>query len=302
MLKLCIINYFKSFKYIFTPLGTMFLGLLLGLSVLIPGTIVALDSLINEVKELGEGVNLDFGKLWEQLREAITALNWDNPGDAFQIMLSSEWINEVIMESLNLILGSDFSMFSEQLQRIIDTFVSSMGTLFFILIFFFIIGFIIGFILTRFFIRRNIAKRTLWKWFLSVLINAALSVGMVFGVIIFYSFWKPSAVFSALLLLIIQSVLSLIGAYYLYAYKKVKLTNVLNIKNTGFYLLGNTLILILSIIFSLIALLINGMMGAFVALAIFEILLCVMTMNAESYVQNLMKKMGFNPLNSEKNA
>lgn len=278
----------------------MFLGLLLGLSVLIPGTIVALDSLINEVKELGEGVNLDFGKLWEQLRVAITALNWDNPGDAFQIMLSSEWINEVIMESLNLILGSEFSMFSEQLQRITDTFVSSMGTLFFILIFFFIIGFIIGFILTRFFIRRNIAKRTLWKWFLSVLINAALSVGMVFGVIIFYSFWKPSAVFSALLLLIIQSVLSLIGAYYLYAYKKVKLTNVLNIKNTGFYLLGNTLILILSIIFSLIALLINGMMGAFVALAIFEILLCVMTMNAESYVQNLMKKMGFNPLNSEK--
>lgn len=271
----------------------MFLGLLLGLSILIPGTIVALDSLINEVKELGEGVNLDFGKLWEQLRVAITALNWDNPGDAFQIMLSSEWINEVIMESLNLILGSEFSMFSEQLQRITDTFVSSMGTLFFILIFFFIIGFIIGFILTRFFIRRNIAKRTLWKWFLSVLINAALSVGMVFGVIIFYSFWKPSAVFSALLLLIIQSVLSLIGAYYLYAYKKVKLTNVLNIKNTGFYLLGNTLILILSIIFSLIALLINGMMGAFVALAIFEILLCVMTMNAESYVQNLMKKNGF---------
>lgn len=290
MLKLCIKNYFKSFKHIFTPLGTMFLGLLLGLSVLVPGMIVALDSLIDGVEELSEGVNLDFGKLWEQLRVAIAALDWNNPEDALQTALSSEWINEVLTQSLNLILGSDFSNFSEQIKTLIDTFVSSVELLFFLLLLFFIMGFIIGFILTRFFIRRNIAKRSLWKWFLSTIINAVLSVGMVFAVIILFSVWKPSAFFSTLLLLILQSIISLLSSYFLYAYKKVKLTDVLNIKNTGFYLLGNTLILLFSIILLLIAIIINALMGAFVGLAIFEITLCVMSMNSESYVISLVKK------------
>lgn len=289
MLKQCLKNFFKSFKHFFTPLGTMFLGLLLGLSVLIPGTIAAIGQLVDGVKGLAEGVNLDFGELWEQLRVAITALNWDHPGDALQTMLSSEWINDVLTQSLSAILGSDFATFAEQIKALIDTFVTNMGALLFILIVFFVIGFIAGFMLTKFFIRRNIARRSLWKWFLSTVINAVLSVGVLVAAIALYSVWKPSVFFSVLLLLIVASIASLIESYLVYAYKKVEFTKVLNIKNTGFYLLGNVLIFVFSIIFSVIAILINVLMGAFVALAIIEIALCVITMNAESYVQGLVE-------------
>ena len=79
MLKQCLLNFFKSFKHFFTPLGTMFLALLAGLSVLIPGAFAATNALVDNVKEIAEGVNLDFGTLWEQLRLTITALDWNDP-------------------------------------------------------------------------------------------------------------------------------------------------------------------------------------------------------------------------------
>ena len=57
----------------------MFLGLLAGLSVLIPGAFAATNALIDNIKEIAAGVNLDFGTLWEQLRLEITALDWNDP-------------------------------------------------------------------------------------------------------------------------------------------------------------------------------------------------------------------------------
>lgn len=289
MLKQGLKNYFRSLKHFFTPLGTMFLGLLLGLSVFIPGTVSAVNALIDDVKELAAGVNLDFGALWDKLRAAISALDWSDPVNALETMLSGEWINEVLTESLSAILGEDFSTFAGEIALLIDTFTVNMVALTIVWLFFFIVSFIAGFMLTKFFIRRNIAKRSLWKWLLASVINALLTVALIIVIVCLYALWKPSAIFSAILLFVLPSVFSLASAYLVYAFKKVKFSKVLNLKNTGFYLLGNVLILLISGIFTVVAVAINALMGAFVGLAIFEIALCVMGMNADSYVQELIK-------------
>lgn len=288
MLKQCLVNFFKSFKHFFTPLGTMFLGLLAGFSVLIPGTLAATNALVDNVKEIAAGVNLDFGTLWEQLRLAITALDWDDPFASIKTMFSAEWIDKTLTDSLTLVLGADFATFAEKVQTIIGTFTDQILACVFVFSFLFVIGFIVGFILLKFFIRRNMAKRSLWKWLLSSLLNAVLPLGLAVVIVILFGLWKPSALFTVLLSVIIMSVYSLTQAYLVYGYKKVKFSEVLNVKNAGLYLAGNLLILLISFVISILAILLNVFAGIFVGLAILGIALCVMSMNAESYVQGLV--------------
>lgn len=288
MLKQCLVNFFKSFKHFFTPLGTMFLGLLAGFSVLIPGTLAATNALVDNVKEIAAGVNLDFGTLWEQLRLAITALDWDDPFASIQTMFSAEWIDKTLTDSLTLVLGADFATFAEKVQTIIGTFTDQILACVFVFSFLFVIGFIVGFILLKFFIRRNMAKRSLWKWLLSSLLNAVLPLGLAVVIVILFGLWKPSALFTVLLSVIIMSVYSLTQAYLVYGYKKVKFSEVLNVKNAGLYLAGNLLILLISFVISILAILLNVFAGIFVGLAVLGIALCVMSMNAESYVQGLV--------------
>lgn len=295
MLKNSLKNYFISFRHFFTPLGTMFLGMMLGFSVLIPGAIGALNGLIENIKLLADGVNLDFAVLWEEIRGNITALDWDDPFGVIQTMLSGEWITKVLNESLSVILGEDFNVFAEHIVNIINTFVVQIVACVFIFIAFFIIGFIAGFMLTKFFIRRNIAKRSLWKWILTGIINSFLTVGCLILCGVLYSMWQPSVFFSSLIMLVLSCIVALTEAYLVYGYKKVKFSAVLNVGNTGLYLLSNFLIFLISLVFMVIAVAINSLMGFFVGLAILEIALCVMDMNAVSFVQGLIGEQSVPP-------
>lgn len=287
MFKLCIKNYFKSFKHFFTPLGTMFLGLLLGISVLVPGVFAAINNLITEVKSLAEGVNFSFETFWQEIRTAVSALNWNDPETAIRTILDGQWLKDTLNQCISASTGVEFSAFTEQLRNLVDTFIAQIGALLVVFVVFFILSFIVGFCLVRFFIRRDIAKRSLWKWFLSTLVNSVLTVGTVLLVVTLYEMWKPSAIFSFILVTALSGVFALTQAYLVYAYKKVKFSQVLNFKNAGLYLLSNIPILTISLVIAAVAMWINTLMGVFVGLAILEIALCVISMNAESYVKNL---------------
>ena len=45
-------NYIVNLKYVFTPLGTLFLGVVIGLSVLIPSLISSVEYVVKEVSAL----------------------------------------------------------------------------------------------------------------------------------------------------------------------------------------------------------------------------------------------------------
>ena len=75
MLKQGIKNYFTSLKFVFTPLGTMFIGMMIGFSILIPGIISAISTLAGGVNELAQSVNLDFKLLGQYLWERVRTLD-----------------------------------------------------------------------------------------------------------------------------------------------------------------------------------------------------------------------------------
>lgn len=289
MIKKGLQNYFKSFKYFFTPLGTMFLGMMLGFSVLIPGIISSANALINGVKELSAGVNLDFNVLANNLWSMVTALDWNNPQDAFAHLFSWEWINEALTQTLNAILGSDFETFKAYIVQLVQIFTANIISYVVVFFTFWILGFIVGYFITGFIIRRNIAKRSLWKFILFTLLNSLLSGVLTVGCAWLFALWKGSILISALLSIILITFIALLEAYLLYAVNTVPFKQIVNIKNMGGYILVSFLIFVISIAFTVIFTLINKILGVFIGLSLIVVAFWVVVMNAESYTQDVVK-------------
>ncbi len=286
MIKQGLKNYFVSLKYIFTPLGTMFLGMMLGFSVLLPGLIAAVHALVSGVKELAGHVNLDFGLMFDYIWEAVQSLDWNDPITAFETIISSQWINNVMTQILQTILGTDFETFQTYIVELVGGFIAQVGSCVFVFFFFWILGFIAGFFIIKFQIRRTVARRSLWKFILAYVINAVTTTALVVVCALLFGKWKPSIYITTVASFILVGTTEMLQAYLLYGYKNIKLTEVVNPRTVGLYMLTNALIFLISIAFTVIALLINAVLGVFVGLAFVVVAFIVIGLNAESYVQS----------------
>lgn len=284
MLKQGIKNYFVSLKHFFTPLGTMFLGIMIGLSVLFNGVVASASALIEGIKVLSQNVNLDFNVLFDKVWNEVISLNWNEPVEAVKTVVSAEWVNNTLSQVLSALLGTDFETFALQLVELIAVFCQSV-TVYIVLFFLcWILGFIAGFALIRFFIRRDIAKRSLWKFILAYMLNSIVSTAFVVGTLIVYSIWSYSIIIAVVLALLLSGIIALVQAYVLYGYKKIPFRNIVNFKNACSHTLANLIIFAISIVFTLIAVGINKLMGVFVGLSIVTIAIIVINLNAESFV------------------
>lgn len=287
MIKQGIKNYLSSLKYFFTPLGTMFLGMMIGFSILLPGIAGAITELFDGIKELALNVNLDFGTLIDNLWTAVRAIDWDNPVEAIQTLLSAEWINEILTQELQAILGTDFETFNVQITELVSNFTEAVSANLIVFFVFWALGFISGFFLVKFQVRKNIAKRSLWKLILATFINSILTTVFVIAAAVLFAIWGWSVFISTVLLILLLAIIALLEAYIIHGRGKIPLKKIVNLKNAGLYALTNIIILGISACLTVIACLINSLMGLFVGLALTEIAVIVVNLNAEAYVKDL---------------
>ncbi len=284
MIKKCLTNYFKSLKYFFTPLGTMFLGIMIGVSILVPGVISAATVLIDEIGELSQNINLDLSLLVNNVWQSVQALDWNKPVESLETMLSSEWLNNTLTQSLSAILGTDFETFKAQIASFVSEFLQAVSFNVAVFFVFWVLGFIAGFALIRFLIRRDIARRSLWRFILAYFVNSLLAAGAVILAVFLYTLWVYSIIFTILVGMCLFGMIALVQAYLLYGCKKIPFAKAVNIKNACLYMLANLVIFALSVCFTLVAMLINKFMGVFVGLSFVAIADIVINLNAESYV------------------
>ncbi len=287
MVKQGIKNYFIGLKFFFTPLGTMFLGMMIGVSILIPGIAGGISQLTDGIKELAVNVNLDFNALLGEVWTAVRALDWDDPAGAIQTMLSAAWINEQVTQALHTLLGTDFDSFSAEVVALVSRFTETVVVCFVMFIVFWVLGFIAGFFIVKFQIRKNIAKRSLWKLILASVLDSVLTAVFVVAAAFLFSLWQWSILISAVLLILLVGCIALLEAYLLYGRGKMELKSIVNLKNAGLYALTDAIIFLISIALTLLACVINPLMGLFVGLTLIEIAAIVIHMNAESYVKSL---------------
>lgn len=283
-------NFFINLKYFFTPLGSMFLGMMIGISFLVPGVIQSGLILIDGVKALGENLHLDFGEVWNTLWKEIVALNWESPNQAIETIFSEDWLNQQVTNTLSVILGKDFELFKMEIGQLVSEFVKGLQLSVIVFIAWWIIGFLVGYILLRFLVRRTIAKRNLWQYILNIFVNSLLVLCMLVICLVLFTIWAPSILLSYGLMLLLSGSFSLLGAYLVYGRKKISFRKVMNFKNLSSHFLANLCILLIALTMTILAVIVNILLGIFTGLSLLAIAFLVMNMNAESYVIHMVKK------------
>ena len=232
---------------------------------------------------------IDFTALENSIISAIQSLDWGNPWDAIGTMINSDWL----MNTLNDCVGSFVEItevYATQFKAAVNSFTHDIAICFAKLIVFLVLGLIGGFFLTKWLIRRNIAKRSLWKFLLHYFVDSILSSTLVAMCVWLLSVWKPSIFISSVISVLLFGFISLLEAYIVHVWKKTDVKRIVNVKNIFQLFLTDAIIIVLVGVFvQLIVLLTNTFAGISVGIVLMEIAFIVIGLNAESYVKTIVK-------------
>ena len=276
-------NFWKNIKYIFVPLGTLFLSIIIALSVALPMLSDALDNMIGTVHGTIVNAQISIAELRRLFLDELSRLPGD-PMDAIVHVLTTDWISE----TLNKVLASVDASVAQEEQLIVgavnhftDAALGAVAILFMCSV----IGIIVGYWLVKSFIRSNIARRALRHVILAYIIDTLLII--VFSAVSarIYLLWRPGGIIAAIFTVILFGVVSLLEAYFLRGAGKIKFREVITFKNVWFLFLSNVVVLLCAAALSAVVYLIfGGLVTLFVALPLIAIAVIVNGMTAESYV------------------
>lgn len=287
MIKQGIINFFKNLKYFFTPLGTLALGFIFGLSVLIPGIIASFSTLADSVQKILSDTTIDYNALKDSAISAVQALDWNDPSEAIKTMLSNDWLMQTLNECVSSFVGSA-EVYTAQFTTVINAFTTDLVSYFAAFIVFLVLGLIGGYFLTRWLVRRNIARRSLWKYLLNAFIDSLLTATLVALSVWLIQVWKPGALISSLVSILLFGFISLFEAYVVHAWKKVDIKQVVNAKNIFKLFATDLIIFVLAWVCVLLAIVLtNPIVGIVIGIVLMEIAFIVIGLNAEAYVKSV---------------
>ena len=283
-------NYFINLKHFFTPIGTLAVGMFIGLSILIPGAFAVVVALIGRLAETAGEANVDFEAVKNYIVDAVNALDWSDPIASLKIMLTREWLTGVVNGCLDIV-ASGLKPFEDAVNAAVNDAVFTITALIVTFFLLCITGLIGGYWLTRFLVRRTMAKRTFKKFMFALFVDSFVTAALIALSAWLLTVWAPSVFITSIMSFLILGAISLVSAYCVHGRNVVELKTVLNIVNVLKLLLVNTIIFVVSLaLFILTAVLTNPIAGALIGFSFVEIAFIVMSLNAESYVLNLASK------------
>ncbi|MDE5897265.1 MAG: hypothetical protein K2H43_05595 [Clostridia bacterium] len=287
MIRKGIQNYIASLKFIFTPLGVLALGVVIGLSVLIPVTISAVRELAEAIVEITGNASVNVDALRECLQNAFGGLDWGEPTAAINTIVNGDWLNTTIRDFLNTLL-IDLEGYSAQISEAVDAAAGKIGEGIAVLVVWIVLGLIGGYMLTRALVRKTMARRTLFKYLFALVIDSLLTAGLLVLVVWLKTLWSPSVYLSAAVVYILLGFYSLIEAYLVHGRKRVSCKTVVNLKNVLKLWLTNLIVFLISCVIAAIILAVaNIAVGLFLVIPLAEITIVVISLNAEGYVKDL---------------
>lgn len=285
-------NFFKDLKYVFIPLGTVALGFVFGLSVLLSGLESSLSALAVRVETILQGTEIDLTVLGNRLFESVRALDWKDPLAAIGTILKEEWLNATLSDCIAALSESADAYFVP-IDAAIADFTAEVSAYVAVLVSFSLLGLIGGFFLVKWLVRKEVAQISLWKYILVSLIDALISAIIVAFFVWLFSFplWQPFAWFSSAVMLLLFGGISLFEAYIVHGRKRVKIKEIVNGRNILSLVVSDLIIFLSAAVFSLIVgILINELVGLFLGIGLFVIACIVISLNAEAYVKSVVQK------------
>lgn len=276
-------NYLRGLKYAFVPLGTLFLGLILGFSVFLPRA-------AGEVKEFADGAAKVTGEgavRYEELLDSLAArvleLDWDNPLAACAAMLDEGWINGTLEECVEPFV-EEYDRYAESIKGLAMDAADGIAAAAAAVGIFAALGIAGGFFLTKWFLRRELAPRSFGKFIAGAVIDSVLAAVLLF-VCVRLSVWIAGAYVSALAALLLFQAAALAEAYLLHARGKIPFRRAVTVKNCLKLAASDVLIYFAAAALVTVAgAVLNGIAALVLALPLFGTALLVIGMNAESYM------------------
>lgn len=283
-------NYLLNLKYFFVPLGTLFLGVILGLSITIPLFSATLG-------RLGEGLSalsltFDLDAFADSLGIAVGELDWANPLNAIGTMFSRSWLEGAFSACLRDLLPN-YDQYVVEIETLAGAAINDVIGYVVTIGAFVALGFFGGFFLTKYLIRQEIAKRSIWQFLAVTAIDGLLSATLVALCTYLLSLWSASALFSTLVSYFLFATISLFEAYLCHGVHKVPAKKVVNFRNSSRLILTDSIVIgVAWLLSSGTAILFNELAGAVIGFTLMEIAFIVISLNAESYVLSLPREDG----------
>jgi len=282
-------NYFKNFKYFFIPLGALFLGIVVGSSIMIPMIWGAVKTFVTGVaKTLGDYA-YDWDAVGDTLIAALKKLDWANPQNILNEVSTSDYWSSLLRECASAACG-DTSAAEEQMRALTD---QAMGTIaggMAIFGFFTCVGGFVGYFMTRSLIRSGMAKRSVLQSILATIINTIINVTVLAAGTILIMKSKQYAVLSVILVVLVYGAVAFLEAYFVHGLGKVSFFKVMNIKNFFLLALLNTTEVALFMgIFTLLKTYTNIVIAICVGFSAAIITIISAQLNAEAYVKDLVE-------------
>ena len=290
MLKNALKNFFVNLKYVFTPLGVMFLGALSGLAVLISSVTTAVSELSSGVTALLNSTELDGSALLNEIVATFLALDWTNLGEVANTITNPDWLTSVFGSGVRALIVY-YDAHVAEITACVNTAVTDVigGVVCFFALS--IVGFAVGYLITALFIRRETVSSSLPKYILSVLLGTALATLALFAFLALSNVEALGAGWAFVIVTVVGVVVTLAEAYLLHGLRKVKFTRAFNPKNLVGLLLSELLILLATVaLTAIVALAFGAVCGVFVGLSLLTVAAIVVGGNAESYVSRLAEQ------------
>lgn len=285
MIRTSLKTFFKNLVFLFIPMGIFYLFLLIAgiwfvseIFSLAGSTLSRLTALIDRSAaassaSVNEFLSYSFGKI-----------DWDGGlFAALKQILTTGWIKETV-EGFFGTLNATTEGFEEELGVIVEDFSSTLMTAVSLAVSFIVLGVLLANFMTRFAIRRRSAKRGLKKFLLAhvlvPVVQAAvivLSIGL-FTVIRYYSL----LVFCVLLLLL--SALSLTASWIVHRDGKVRLREVLTVKNALGQLAAAALFLLMDLVIVLLLFLADPLLAVLLAIPFLLYTFNIVDLNTDVFV------------------
>jgi hypothetical protein len=269
----------------------MFLGALIGISILFSGVAAQINYVADNVNDIVKSANIDYNELKNDIVGSVNELSWEDPIGTLQNIIKTDWLQTKFSKHLEKAIG-DISSYKIQITLTVRTAVDNVKVCVALFLIFALLGLIGGYFLTKYLIRREIAKRTFLKFILVTLVNSILNATLVVAALWVVALWSPSLFITSFLSMLLFGFISLFEAYIVHGYKKIPLKIILTGKNALLLWTSNLLLFLVSgMLLFIITLITNAFVSIFLAIALSAILFIVIDLNAESYVSDLIKRL-----------
>ena len=290
VLKNCLKNLLINLKYYFVPLGFLMFFIVIGLSVGIPIVIASIKDTFNGIAvELG-GVTFDWTAAFNKIIEKVVALDQSQGIDSILGTVSNKnWIFSTLTDVARALFGD--SIGGQEIINLLKGCSETIINAFNYIVVMAIIGFVVSVFAMMVTVRKTMTK-TGW---IRAIVYSIIDTAIFIGFVLLYFEIKPSAAWVKILVSVGYSLgtifISFAESYFFYGFKKLKVKEVINIKNILLCLLGNILVLILGVGLTLIPIIVIPWYGGLIlAVPFVEIVFLVIHLNSDGYIGELARE------------